>query len=68
MTNMTGSNLSICSHPGKITGYWITTRSFPFVVPCCDVFVKTMSCSFLLNIPVEGFMIYYNLYVLKYKF
>ena len=26
---MTGSKLSIFSHPGKITGYWITTRSFP---------------------------------------
>ena len=24
MTNMTGSKLSIFSHPGKITGYWIT--------------------------------------------
>ena len=23
MTNMTGSKLSIFSHPGKITGYWI---------------------------------------------
>jgi hypothetical protein len=30
MTNMTGSKLSIFSHPGKITGYWITTRSFPY--------------------------------------
>jgi len=28
MTNMTGSKLSIFSPPGKITGYWITTRSF----------------------------------------
>jgi hypothetical protein len=28
MTNMTGSKLSIFLHPGKITGYWITTRSF----------------------------------------
>jgi hypothetical protein len=28
MTNMTGSKLSIFSHPGKITGYWITTRSY----------------------------------------
>jgi hypothetical protein len=25
MTNMTGSKLSMFSHPGKITGYWITT-------------------------------------------
>ena len=35
MTNMTGSKLSICSHPdpGKITGYWITTRSFPYQGP-----------------------------------
>jgi hypothetical protein len=33
MTNMTGSQLSICSHPGKITGYWITTRSFPYRGP-----------------------------------
>jgi hypothetical protein len=31
MTNMTGSKLSICSHPWKITGYWITTRSFPYL-------------------------------------
>jgi hypothetical protein len=23
MTNMPGSKLSIFSHPGKITGYWI---------------------------------------------
>jgi hypothetical protein len=30
MTNMTGSKLSIFSHPGKITGYWIITRSFPY--------------------------------------
>jgi hypothetical protein len=30
MTNMTGSKLPIFSHPGKITGYWITTRSFPY--------------------------------------
>ena len=29
MTNMTGSKLSICPHPGKIIRYWITTRSFP---------------------------------------
>ena len=33
MTNMTGSKLSIFSHPGKITGYWITTRSFPYRDP-----------------------------------
>ena len=33
MTNMTGSKLSICSQPGKITGYWITTRSFPYRGP-----------------------------------
>jgi hypothetical protein len=32
MINMTGSKLSIFSHPGKITGYWITTRSFPYRV------------------------------------
>jgi hypothetical protein len=31
MTNMTGSKLSIFSHPEKITGYWITTRSFPYI-------------------------------------
>ena len=30
---MTGSKLSIFSHPGKITGYWITTRSFPYRRP-----------------------------------
>jgi hypothetical protein len=33
MTNMTGSKLSIFSHNGKITGYWITTRSFPYRGP-----------------------------------
>jgi hypothetical protein len=33
MTNMTGSKLSILSHPGKITGYWIITRSFPYRGP-----------------------------------
>ena len=33
MTNMTGSKLSIFSHPGKIAGYWITTRSFPYRGP-----------------------------------
>jgi hypothetical protein len=27
------SKLSIFSHPGKITGYWITTRSFPYRSP-----------------------------------
>ena len=31
MTNMTGSKLSISSHPGKITGYWNSTRSFPYM-------------------------------------
>ena len=30
---MTGSKLSIFSHLGKITGYWITTRSFPYRGP-----------------------------------
>ena len=30
MTNMTGSKLSIFSHPGKITGCWITTRSYAY--------------------------------------
>ena len=35
MTNMTGSKLSIFSHPGKMTGYWITTRSFPYRGPYC---------------------------------
>jgi hypothetical protein len=33
MTNTTGSKLSIFSHPGKITGYWITTRSFQYRGP-----------------------------------
>ena len=33
MINMTGSKLSIFSHPWKITGYWITTRSFPYRGP-----------------------------------
>ena len=33
MINMTGSKLSIFSHPGKIIGYWITTRSFPYRGP-----------------------------------
>ena len=33
MTNMTGSKLSIFSHSGKITDYWITTRSFPYGGP-----------------------------------
>ena len=33
MTMMTGSKLSIFSQPGKITGYWITTRSFPYRGP-----------------------------------
>ena len=35
MTNLTGSKLSIFSHPGKITDYWITTRSFPYRDPYC---------------------------------
>jgi hypothetical protein len=35
MINMTGSKLSIFSYPGKITGYWITTRSFPYWGPYC---------------------------------
>ena len=30
---MTRGKLSIFSHPGKITGYWITTRSFPYRGP-----------------------------------
>jgi len=47
--------------------YYVQLHVYTFVVPCCDVFVKTMSCSFLLKILVEGFIIYYNLYVLKYK-
>jgi hypothetical protein len=28
MTNMTGSKLSILSHPGEITGYWILQDHF----------------------------------------
>jgi hypothetical protein len=36
MTNMIGSKLSIFSHLGKITGYWITTRSFPYRGPYCQ--------------------------------
>jgi len=45
MTNMTGSKLSIFSHPGKITGYWITTRSFPYrpgpiwKCPCINLYL-----------------------------
>ena len=39
MTNMTGSKLSIFSHPGKITGYWITTRSFPYLFSGCRKYV-----------------------------
>ena len=35
MTNMTGSKMSIFSHPGNITGYQITTRSFPYRGPYC---------------------------------
>jgi hypothetical protein len=34
-TVFTGSKLSIFSQPGKITGYWITTRSFPYRDPYC---------------------------------
>jgi hypothetical protein len=30
---MTGNKLSIFSHPGKITDYWITSRSFPYRGP-----------------------------------
>jgi hypothetical protein len=41
MTNMTGSKLSICSHPGKRIRYWITARSFPYTpqlhVDCASV-------------------------------
>ena len=33
MTNMTGGKLSIFSPIWKITGYWITTRSFPYRGP-----------------------------------
>jgi hypothetical protein len=45
MTNMTGSKLSIFSPPGKITGYWITTRSFPYRGP--DSSQANMGVSFL---------------------
>jgi hypothetical protein len=37
MTNMTGSNLSIFSHPGKITGYWIITSQANMGVSFLDV-------------------------------
>jgi hypothetical protein len=40
MTNMTGSKLSIFSHPWKITGYWITTRSLPYRGPYEDDFFR----------------------------
>ena len=45
MTNMTGSKLSIFLHPGKITGYWITTRSFPYRDPYCPgpIWASTLS-------------------------
>ena len=48
MTNMTGSELSIFSHPEKITGYWITTRSFPYRGPyCCSKII--WSCTQYIN-------------------
>ena len=34
MINMIGSKVSIFSHPGKITGYWIT-KSFLYRGPYC---------------------------------
>jgi hypothetical protein len=38
MINMIGSKLSIFSHPGKITGYWITTTN-----TLCVVFLFSLS-------------------------
>jgi hypothetical protein len=32
MTNMTGSKLSIFSHPGKITGYWQSANFGDFTI------------------------------------
>ena len=43
MTNMTGSKLFIFSHPGKTTGYWITTRSFPYRSPYWPIWTSTLS-------------------------
>jgi hypothetical protein len=53
MTNMTGSKLSIFSQPGKITGYWITTRSFPYRGPYWPgpIWASTSLChSYILRI------------------
>ena len=44
---MTGSKLSIFSHPGKITGYWITTRAFPYRGPYWPSSQANMGVSFL---------------------
>ena len=44
MINMTEGKLSIFSHPGKITGYWITTRSFPYRGPYCPGQYGTRLC------------------------
>ena len=52
MTNMTGSKLSICSHPGKITGYWITTRSFPYRGQCGCLFSRCRK--YVINSLIHG--------------
>ena len=42
---MTGSKLYIFSHPGKINGYWITTRSFPYRGPYWPVQIWASTAS-----------------------
>jgi hypothetical protein len=64
MTNMTGSKLSIFSHPGKITGYWITTRSFPNILFINDIFYVELSLkTYQLNFQIYVFSRYLYNYI-----
>jgi hypothetical protein len=54
MTNMTGSKLFICSHPGKITGYWFTTRSFPYRDPYWPGCLFSRCRKYVINSLIHG--------------
>jgi hypothetical protein len=51
MTNMTGSKLSIFSHSGKITGYWITINIDIYQIDVCGHERRHVTCEFIL--PIE---------------
>jgi len=62
---MTGSKLSIFSHPGKITGYWITAKSFPYRPGPIWVSLANICIYFRLLPYFEKINIFFNIIAIK---